>query len=213
MSAEQAPRPDFEHIDMSETSEISPESCFVVTAYKSDHFRSFNVLETERATWVEVTSMGTLPDGTEQTDPEDEMTRSRSLLRDAVNAAADKHNASLPNHEQPHAKGDWMLETMDHQIVTDGVRNELEERRLEKVVDTFQSLNEWTKDGEFGVKLVSSQQDQPPVLATLAGFTMISSETDGEAKTPVLLITSEAGDETGVVPRTYRIAGTYAKKS
>jgi hypothetical protein len=216
MSAEQAPH--FEHIGVSEISELSPESCFEVTAYRSDHFRSFNILETERDTWIEVSSMGTLPDGGEQTAEhaasQDELASNRRILRDAVSAVAVKHNAMLPDHEQPQVKGDWMQETHEHQVVKAGVDNELERLRVEKSIATFPRLNELAKDGEFGVKLVSSQPDQPPVVATLAGFALVDSETGSDdPKVPMVLIANVSGDETGTVPNDYRIAALYAKKA
>ena len=217
MSAEQVEQEKVLEFNLAELTELDPNECLTATAYKSDHFRSFNIVETRNSTWIEISSIGTLPDGTEQiseygSSDDEGLRRTRQSIFDAVRVVSTFHNSSLPKPQESHPSGDWMPPTKEHQVATGATLIEIEKRKVSKFADALTDLNQQAELGNFGVKLVCTSEDRPPVIASLRGFAIEQGEVEGGPINPIIIIASESGDKIGRVPSDYRIAKAYAEK-
>lgn len=186
----------------------------VITGFESGNWGSFNVVESKDSRWIEISSVGTLPDGRVKVADEvslgqAELTETRKLVNDAVAFAAAHHNKSQSNPARPTPKGDWMLDTGVFEIATAKLSDQAASRKLDQFEESIDTLNETVAIGNYAIKLVGSE-GRPTVLFNLAGFGMLAETTSDDTKAPALLIKSING-QIGRLPDGYRVSGTYEK--
>ena len=203
-----------ENLQVGELPMLDIDSGLVVTGYESGNWGSFSVAECKDSRWIEISSIGTLPDGrisaANEVDPyQAELTETRKLVNDAVTFAVKHHNKSQPNPERLSPKGDWMLDTGVFKIATAKLPDQATSRKLDEFEESIRALNEAVEAGNYAIKLVGSE-GRPTVLFNLAGFGILADEINDTPKAPVLLIKSISG-ELGILPDGYRVNGTYEK--